>query len=246
MFNRNQLKYFMMMLMVTDHIWPFISIESAAFFHIITRCVAVFFAYMSVEAITHTRNKNKYLIHLWVAGILMQITNILMNKYVLFNPWIGFAPYEIKNNIFLTLAIGATIVYLLSKVKTVSSDIKNVSIFILIIILGMLSLFTEGGFLILPFMIICYLFNDNHKVRNGLLVSLSVILFLNTFLSNGGWYMSLLTLAQNSNFLFISIVPILRLYNGEKGKTSKFTKYIFYVFYPLHLYTIALIATFLI
>jgi hypothetical protein len=45
----------------------------------------------------------------------------------------------------------------------------------------------------------------------------------------------------NSDFLFILVVPLILLYNGERGMNNKFSKYLFYVFYPLHLWVIALL-----
>jgi len=49
-------------------------------------------------------------------------------------------------------------------------------------------------------------------------------------------------LAFNSDFLFILVLPILHLYNGQRGTTGKFGKYFFYVFYPAHLWLLALAA----
>ncbi|WP_461615534.1 TraX family protein [Clostridium sp. Marseille-QA1073] len=42
-------------------------------------------------------------------------------------------------------------------------------------------------------------------------------------------------LMYNSDFLFITAVPFMLLYNGERGLNNKFSKYMFYVFYPLHM-----------
>ena len=47
--NANRLKLLMMGLMVLDHISYFVPPEWALIFHVITRCVGVFFGYMAVE-----------------------------------------------------------------------------------------------------------------------------------------------------------------------------------------------------
>lgn len=46
----------------------------------------------------------------------------------------------------------------------------------------------------------------------------------------------------NSDWLFITVLPFISLYNGERGPVTKWSKYFFYVFYPAHLWSIALIA----
>ena len=48
----------------------------------------------------------------------------------------------------------------------------------------------------------------------------------------------------NSDWLFITVLPFMYLYNGERGKNNKFTKYFFYIFYPAHLWIIAIISYF--
>ncbi|WP_374705328.1 hypothetical protein [Paenibacillus radicis (ex Gao et al. 2016)] len=40
----------------------------------------------------------------------------------------------------------------------------------------------------------------------------------------------------NSDFLFITVIPFILLYNGERGLSNRFAKYLFSVFYPLHLW----------
>lgn len=57
--NSLQIKLFMAFLMVLDHIPYFVSPDLALFFHIMTRCVGVWFAYMAVEGFTHTSSKFK-------------------------------------------------------------------------------------------------------------------------------------------------------------------------------------------
>ena len=102
-FNAFQLKFFMAMLMVLDHldhIPGFLPPWWMEIFHVITRCVAPFFAYMAIEGFIHTRNRLKYngRLFLW-AGIMFAGNfglNHLLNEDSL----------TIYNNIFFTLAMG--------------------------------------------------------------------------------------------------------------------------------------------
>ena len=61
-FNAFQLKFFMAMLMVLDHldhIPGFLPLWWMEIFHVITRCDAPFFAYMAIEGFIHTRKQTK-------------------------------------------------------------------------------------------------------------------------------------------------------------------------------------------
>ena len=46
----------------------------------------------------------------------------------------------------------------------------------------------------------------------------------------------------NSDWLFITVLPFISLYNGERGPATKWSKYFFYIFYPAHLWLITCIA----
>lgn len=237
--NRNQLKLAMMFLMVLDHIQPFVSPEVAALFHVLTRCVGVFFAYMCVEGIRYTTNQEKYLARLWLAGVGMQLGNVLLNRFV-------FAEaYQVHNNIFLTLAIGTSILYFIQYFSETASLRSKLLYGTAIFFLAVIALLTEGGFILIPFMLICYLGVANIRRRNGCLLLFSLVLLLLNFVNYGNLSDTLLMLVYNSDFLLITVVPILAVYNGKKGSSRPAVKYLFYFFYPVHLYVIAGLATLL-
>ena len=104
-FNQFQIKVFMALFMVTDHlnhVPGLISDNLASVFHVLTRCVAVWFAYSAVEGVMYTRNIKKYLLRLYIAAAIMFAGNSLLQ--------ILFASKQImiSNNIFLTLALGVS------------------------------------------------------------------------------------------------------------------------------------------
>lgn len=227
----------MMFLMVLDHIHPFVSLEAAAFFHAITRCVGVFFAYMCVEGIRYTRNQEKYLARLWLAGTAMQLGNVLLNYFVFIEP------YRVHNNIFLTLAIGTSILYFIQYFRETSVFKSKLLYGTAIMFLVGTAEFSEGGYILIPFMLICYLGINSSRLRNLCLLIFSLVLFSLAFVAYGNLSTTLLMLAYNSDFLFITVLPIVALYNGEKGSDHPAMKYLFYFFYPSHLYLIAYVAT---
>uniref|UniRef100_UPI00403F7231 TraX family protein n=1 Tax=Candidatus Enterococcus willemsii TaxID=1857215 RepID=UPI00403F7231 len=231
------MKLFMMALMVLDHISLFISTETAAIFHMLTRCVGVFFAYMSIEGLRYTRNQEKYLGRLWIAGVLMQGANLLLNQFI-------FAKeYAVHNNIFLTLAVGTTVLYFIQYMIQATSWQKRTLYTVAMIVMLLIGVFTEGGMVLLPFMIICYLCREKFILRNILLVVFALGLFFTSYVDYGNCHTTWVMLGMNSDFLFITILPILGLYNGKPGNNHPSMKSLFYVFYPLHLYLIALLAT---
>ena len=114
-FNQFQIKIFMALLMVTDHLSlvpGLISDDLIGIFHILTRCVAVWFAYGAVEGVLYTHDIKKYIYRLYGAAAIMFLGNILLGFL--------FASKQIliSNNIFLTLAIGVTIVAALKYIDT--------------------------------------------------------------------------------------------------------------------------------
>ena len=43
-------------------------------------------------------------------------------------------------------------------------------------------------------------------------------------------------LCYNNEWAMAFMIPLVLLYNGERGKNTAFTKYLFYVIYPVHLW----------
>ncbi|MBL1225700.1 TraX family protein [Enterococcus sp. BWR-S5] len=235
--NANQLKFFMMGLMVLDHISFFVSDTTSIIFHIITRCVGVFFAYMIVEGFFHTRNRTKYLSRLASAAAIMAVGNSLLNL------WINNPAIQAHNNIFLTLTVGLLMLIVVNWTKEVpvlAFKLGGAVVTTALLIGG--AMFTEGGTVILPFILITYFTYKKVLLRDACYLLFSLLLLFTSFQWMGDWSNTLLMLGMNSDFAFISVIPFLHLYNGEKGKSTAFSKYAFYLFYPLHLWVIAIVS----
>lgn len=233
-FNGFQLKIFMAILMVFDHIGKIpnlISTDMELIFHLVTRCVAVFFGYMAVEGFIYTSNRKKYIERLLMWSIIMFIGNFLLSYFNL-----GILIY---NNIFLTLFVGVLTLNIFFSNKQQLNKFLKIFLGSLITFLGIF--FTEGGIVIIPFMIITYYFYNNHKLRNTAYLILSLLLFVMSFTMYPTLDETIKMLAYNSDFMFIIVIPFIYMYNGQRGTNSKFGKYFFYVFYPLHLWIISLI-----
>lgn len=245
--NRDIFKIVLMLLMVLDHITFFISPYLADFFHIITRVVAVGFAYLVVEGLHYTHSRKGYLIRLCGWGVFMAVGNFLMNLFVLRKQ---FDMSIIGDNIFLTLALGAAMIWLWDNQQSNGKKNRNLKILsIVILVLGSLPIL-EGGFIILPVMLITQLTHNDVKKRNfwylGLAVLMAAIeLPMALSIPNPTPLMIFDSIAMNaSDMFFILIIPLLHFYNGKVGQYNSQLKYLFYAFYPLHLWVIHLIANF--
>ncbi len=117
--NATQLKYLMAAVMVLDHIPHITGIVSPLWegiFHALTRCVGVWFAYMAMEGFIYTRNLKNYLIRLWSWALIMFAGNSLLNTLF------ASKGVMVTNNIFLTLAIGVTMLWIGYHHATISLD----------------------------------------------------------------------------------------------------------------------------
>lgn len=101
--NTNQLKYIALVFMAMDSaFFAFPGLPN--WIHLITRFVAPLFAYLTIEGFFHTRNRKRHLLRLWSAAILMQLGDFL-------SIFLLGQEHAIRDNIFLTLAVGYSVIY---------------------------------------------------------------------------------------------------------------------------------------
>lgn len=202
-----------------------------------------------VDGFFHTKSKGRYCRRLWIAAILMQIGNV-----------ISFAIYKergITDNIFLTLAVGFSIIWLFELSKTAEQRVKKVWLRIVAIALTVLSLalsivlyiplpfgsaiMLEGGLQQIPFILFAYFFYDSKWKQAGAIFIYSMVLFFTLFGGIKG-YQGFDMFCVNSDWMTFLVIPFMFLYNGKEGKKSVFGKWFFYAFYPIHLWVIAILS----
>ena len=242
-FNAFQMKMFMAMLMVLDHLPHIPGLVPpllVGIFHAVTRCVGVWFAFNAVEGFLHTRCQILYNLRLFGWAAFMAAGNGLMEVLL------RSKDIHIDNNIFLTLALGVLLLNIIADskkwfVKNFLTRVLKVLLAICVFIVGFT--FAEGGIIVIPFMLITYMFRTSPKKRNVGYIIYALILatpsISGVFSYDDPW-IALDMILYNSDWLFITVLPFMYLYNGERGKNNKFTKYFFYVFYPAHLWIIAM------
>lgn len=217
--NRNQLKYIAIIAMIIDHI-AFLFVPSTTILYKICRIIgkitAPIMCFFLAEGYNYTSSKIKYGTRLLIFAIISQFAFSL----TFFNKW-----FALNFNMIFTLFV--CFLVLLSYEKIQNKIIRWISILCLTI----LSYFCDWG-IFAPLWALCfYIFKGKKflQVVAYYIVTIFVIAIKYIIINNYNWTNILIQLGL---FLFI---PLLYLYNGEKGKTSKFNKWFFYVFYPLHL-----------
>jgi len=251
--NVNQMKYFAAFLMVLDSMYLAMPQIFPVWFRLISRPVAPLFAFFMIEGFFHTRSRKKYLGRLWLAAVLMQLGDCF--SFILLG-----AHNQITDNIFLTLAIGFTIMCLLESAKSsegVGQLLRYLLGLALLAVGGILSVIPfsigsywfglEGGIQILSVIVIFYLFYGSRKKQILVFLIWNLLFIALVGLPLPGAYESLdiwfLDFCFNSDSLPLLFLPFLALYSGEKGKSSPFNRYFFYLFYPAHLWLLHLLAT---
>lgn len=239
--NQYWIKLAMAALMVLDHlphVPGLVPVIWADIFHVVTRCVGVWFAYGAVEGVLYTSNMHKYLTRLWGAAAIMAVGNLALGQLLATRD-----VHMYDNNIFLTLAVGTALLALVKRAAgTKRHRAATVGALLGSIVLSILPI--EGGLPILPFMVITYALYSRVVWRDLAYLALAAGMFALVWQPYDTWQATVSMLAENSDFMLVLVIPVLHLYNGEHGPHTRFSKYFFYVFYPAHLWLLALIAYF--
>ncbi len=217
--NNNQLKIIAIITMLIDHIGKEL-LPQFEILNIIGRLAFPIFAFMIAEGTFHTRSKLKYLRNIALLGIGCQTVFFIATNSLYQNILITFSFSIIsiicienikrKKN-FLSYFIGIPIIFTIIVISAIFP--KLISGFC--IDYGVFGVFTP---------VVIYFAEGKMKK----LINAAIFLILVSLDYSGSQWFSLLAL------------PLLHLYNGERGKTQ--LKYFFYIFYPLHLVIIYFIS----
>ena len=252
------LKIIAIIFMVIDHVNSYLGefLHLPAWTSLLGRFVAPLFVFFLIEGYFYTKNKTKYFSRLFVGGILMYAINIshnLLTKDTFNHPITGeFDVFQLiqGQNIFMTLAFIMLFIWLIDSMRVKQLDLKQ-KLFCSIAIVLLISfiLMSEGGMYEIVVALIFYFFRGNFKriaismtIFCGLL--LGKTLFTYFTVTGIGTLYQLLTFSNE--FMMISVLPFIYLYNGQRGGSNKvWQKELFYYFYPVHLIIIYLLRDYL-
>ena len=211
--NGTVLKLLAMLSMVFDHVGDNF-FPDQKWMRILGRIAMPLFAFATVEAYLHTRNRKKYLLRLLLMGLISEIPFDL----VLFGK-----PFEFSHqNIMLTFAYAILGLLCYDRIK---GDRKISVPGLLVLLLFMFSsifLFLDYNMVALTVIYVFYLLREKPLWIRNLIAMAIYFLFRN----KGIYALGLL-----------GFLPIF-LYDGQRGKGLK---WLFYLFYPGHLLLIYLL-----
>ena len=222
--NGNQLKVIAMTAMTIDHltsvIWPNYPKEWWILaLHIIGRMAAPIFWFFIAEGYHYTRNWKKYAARLLLFAV---ISHFAYN----FAFGIPFVPFQ-NSVLNQTSVIWSLFWGLIALVIQERSGLKQWQKTVVICVILVISFCSDWSCIaVLAIMEIAENRGNFKKQVSGMMLWVAVYAVV---------YMLFIDLVYGMMQLFVVLtVPLLRIYNGEKGKWSGM-KYLFYLYYPLHL-----------
>ena len=251
-----QLKILAIIFMLIDHLNMYLGDDFGwpAWVGFLGRFVAPLFAFLIVEGYFHTRSKKNYLGRLLLGALIVGVGNIVYNlltkAYI--NPVTHQPDYFLfigPHNIFLTLAMELILIWSLDNVLRHHRIILSLGT---LAFSSILMLAFEGGIYLSPLVSLFFLGQKYQSQRVMVIgiIAWCLLLFGRaclTYQTGTTGEPSLYNyLTFNNEFMMIMVVPLIYLYNGQRGGNgSKFERNLFYYFYPLHLWIIYLVAAFI-
>lgn len=218
------LKIISFFLMIMDHIYFYIQ-NTPIWFTYIGRIVAPIYFFLIVESFFHTSNRKKFTLRLFgFAFITFLILNVMFKQPM---------------NIFLSMSLGVLMMNILEFVKKNKNDFLKLSFGIVsLIIVAILSLYTEASYLGVGMILIFYFCRGKKLLISILYVAFCI--FEITLVIGTKYFWEELLFRNYQWMMCFAIIPIL-LYNGKPGHKSKFFKYFFYIAYPIHIIILLII-----
>ncbi len=254
------IKYLAMVLMVLDHIEYFFAFTGKVplFFSQLGRLAAPLFLFCVIEGFTHTHDRKKYFLRIYLLSVLMGAVHFSFYNigYVLVRPD-GFFPQNQMLASFSILIVvlqgidwcahhrwgrglAAILVPLFLPIPvtvlmmTVPNPVLSFSCNLLAFtVLPVHTFIMDGGTVTILFGVILYLFRKNRKVQAAAFVVTCVLwdIVRIRLMAPDLVIKDYFTLAYEWMEVF-AVIPML-CYNGTKGNGSK---RLFYWFYPLHIF----------
>ncbi|WP_018931978.1 TraX family protein [Gracilibacillus lacisalsi] len=259
--SNTKLKIIALTAMVIDHIGYFIP-DMPDWFHWLGRLAAPIFIYCIIIGYKHTSSIKKYLVRLYVFAFGMSVMNMIINQIVHYyeRREAIYVDYYLTNNFLAPLFLIGLLIMLLDQRQTkyllyffVWQIISTILSITLVEKYSLLSLndltatymffgtifgnvlLTEGGILFIVLGILFYLTNKNKGVLAVGYLLFCLIIFVIPLKWRGGiggGISNILFPFDDTQWLMIFALPLILLYNGNRGKGAK---YFFYIFYPVHI-----------
>ncbi|MCF0230167.1 MAG: hypothetical protein HUJ76_10825 [Parasporobacterium sp.] len=215
----------------------------------IGRIAFVLYAFMLAEGAMKTRSKVKYAARLLALAVISIVPHSYVQTGKLFNPD--------DLNIFFPLFLGLITIYAYQWLKDkleqpVLSFVGRLALVAASCAVAVLLKF-EYGLMGILLMLVCYIFRyDRRKMVLGIFLVNTAGYMLNVVVRSGAvqWFernsgniIPALINTDRTQLFGILAIPLILMYNGEKGR--QLPKAFYYFYYPVHLGIIALIVNFM-
>jgi len=225
--NGFQLKIIACIIMVIDHAGV-LFFPDKIIFRIIGRLAFPLFAFFISEGFFHTRSVRRYLTRLGVCALIFQIPDWFSRIYSVIYNVPGFG-VRYKFNIFSTLFLGLLSVYLYDRLKSRNLWLSWLSVASVAVIAEIVG--ADYGAYGVLYIMVFYLAEGNIRkmVLGGaaLHVAYAVCDIAYRYVTSGTMFF-----ANSIQLYSLLSIPLIALYNKERGRKAK---YVFYIFYPVHL-----------
>ena len=226
--NRTQLKIIAIISMVKDHFaWGFVDFYSplGQILHVMGRFTVPIMCFFIAEGFRKTSNLKAYIYRMVTFAIVSVIP-----FYIFFHEEYGY-----RQNIIFDLLLGLLMLTVLEN-KRLKKPLKV----ILTVLLFVVSV-TVGGWIVTPSLFILAFYYGRTFREKAIwfcIADLATVAFLvvSIILNNHYHFMRYEWVWWDKLYLlgFMLALPLLYLYNGEKGKNVFGMRYFFYLFYPCH------------
>ena len=224
--------------MTCDHIHVAL-LSDLYILRIIGRIALPIYCLLLVEGFKYTKNHvdrfYRYILRLLILAAISVVP-----FYLAFT---GQLYFSLKWSIFTTLALCLIMLYCCDYFGQKNPKL----VYLVLLVFELLSYLVGGDYsLLAPLLVFIIYRYMNTKDTKTFIISFVLIVFtlsiVNILTTVGTLSLNnIITYYQTSyplgEFALLSI-PLIILYNGEKGYNSKFIKYFFYLYYPLHLLAI--------
>lgn len=239
----NMIKIIAIIAMTIDHIawllfpgYPCAPLPIAL--HIIGRLTCPIMCYFIAEGYHYTRDVNKYTIRLFIFAIISHFAYIFASMdFVDFKSFIPFYYGNVLNQTSVMWSLAWGLVML----RVAHSEKIKEAIKPLLIILICLITFPSDWSCIASLCILAFGTNRGNFKKQMLWMVFYVALYATVY------FFALDKVYGMIQMAVVLAIPVLALYNGQRGKNqavNKVMKWVFYIYYPLHLLVIGFIQFF--
>ena len=229
-FHAVTLRVLALVFMLLDHMWGTI-VPGNLWMTCLGRLTFPIFAFQTAEGYEHTSNLKQYAKRLLLFGLISEIPFNL----VLGGSWF----YPFHQNAMFTMAIGLLGLHAMNQAWTATDlpgRLKGCLGMLGCVLLGAVTFVDYGAYGVMMIL----LFGLSRRVPAGKLFQLAGMILINVFLMEGQillWG----PLAIPLQAFAVLALPLIWLYNGEKGPRNRLIQYGSYLFYPVHLTILYLI-----